>query len=234
MNKVLFFSGSTITEDLAIQIAKYLGFEINDLTSFVDRESFDYSKKIDNLVFCFPVYSQNIARPIKEILKKLQAKNIIIIATYGKKGTGNVLYVASQLIKGNIIGGAYVPTKHTYLDEELFSEFDLLKNLLDKFKSNTQEVVFPKRKKHLFANFFPEVRSRLGVKITRSNKCISCSICDSVCPMLAIENGRIKDNCIRCLRCVVFCPTNALEVKIKKPLYKYLQKNMFDELIIYK
>lgn len=54
-----------------------------DLTSFAQREEFNYAQTAEIAIISFPVYSQNIPKPFKEVLKKLNAKYIVLNATYG-------------------------------------------------------------------------------------------------------------------------------------------------------
>jgi polyferredoxin len=53
-----------------------------------------------------------------------------------------------------------------------------------------------------------------GVKITLNlPKCSSCNTCNNVCPVEAIELGRVDErSCLYCCKCVDACPTNALDM----------------------
>lgn len=234
MNTVIYFSPNKGTYDIAKYVANYLRTPLISITRYSFRQKFDYSTEYDYVVFCFPVYSQNIPELVKEVINKIKAKYIIYIATYGRMGTGNVLKEASKLNKAIIIGGAYIPTKHTYKDGPYFDEFTKLNYLLDKIKNeNNEPVSYPKRHKHLFANFYPNVRSRKNVKILKTSDCIDCGFCDAICPMGAIKNGVINKKCIRCLRCVNKCGFQGLEVEYTKSLKWYLRKDKVNDLIIY-
>ena len=237
MNKVLYFSPTGSTAKIADYAAKYLNIEAIDLTTLAARESFNYSLNYEYIVLCFPVYSQNIPKIVLDIIKKLRTKQIIFLASYGRMSMGDVLNEAKEIFKNHtkVIGGAYIPTKHTYKDGKYFQDYSKLNPLLDKItKKENNEVVFPKLKKNLFSNFFPLSRSRIGVKIKTTQNCNECNRCAQVCPTNSISKGIIKNKtCIRCLSCYVNCPYSGLEVKYSIFLKAYLKKDKLKKFIIY-
>ncbi|HHX78298.1 MAG TPA: hypothetical protein GX695_00905 [Acholeplasmataceae bacterium] len=233
VNGIVYFSASKETKSIAKYFREKTNYQLIDLTSYQDRNSFDYTINFNNLVLCFPVYSQNIPEPVNEILANIKSRNTVLIATYGKMGTGNVLYEAAKYFE-NIIGAAYVPTKHTYLENERFNDFQKLDSLVNRILSKDKiKISIPERKKSFLANISPKKRSQLSVLITVNDNCIECGICTKVCPTKSIINGHIDNTCIRCLRCVNECPSKALDVKYSYPLRKYLQTEKINELIIY-
>lgn len=232
-NAVVYFSASNESKRVAEYFSKKTNFQLIDLTSYKNRNNFDYSINFNNLVLCFPVYSQNIAEPIKEIMEKIKTNNVILIATYGRMGTGNVLNEASKYFD-NVIGAAYIPTKHTYLDNERFNDFNKLDSLVDRIVSKEKtSISLPVRKKSIFANVSPKKRSQLSVKITLNTNCIDCGNCSDLCPTNSIKNGKIDKTCIRCIKCVTECPSKALDVEYSFPLRKYLKIEKTNELIVY-
>ncbi len=234
MNKVIYFSAASSTKKIAKYASDYLDYDLVDLTSFSNRKSFDYSKEYNRLVICFPVYSQNIPKPVKEILKEIKTKSYLLIITYGRMDPGNVIYEASKIVKGSLVGASYVPTKHTFKDGEYFNNLEKLDNLFNKLKdSKTAPIYIERRTKNPFASFFPNFRSRISVEIKKTDKCIECGLCNLLCPMNVIDNGKISSGCIRCLRCYYSCPYGGLEVSYSKVLTEYLKNDKLDELIIY-
>lgn len=232
MNVVLTFSASNQSLKVANYFASLLSWEQYNLTSFNCRKKFDYNKEYDYVLFTFPVYSQSIIKPVMEILKKVKGKYFILIATYGKMGTGNILYEAQRIIKGKLIGGAYIPSKHTYINNEEFRDFKELNALIESIKLS-REVNLPKRKKHIFARFAPNLRARMNVKMMANEKCIKCNHCHNICPTKAIYKGKINKDCIRCLKCFNECPVNGMNVKYSYFLKNYLKKDKETTLIIY-
>lgn len=227
MNAVLYYSNAGESKRVAEYFADNTGYAIYDLTMTSER-------LFQNVVTVFPVYCQNVQKAVDKFLSELKADNVILIAVYGKMSYGNVLYEMQNKHGLNIIGGAYVPAKHAYLNEPRFDGFEKLKSLLDKLQSPTA-VKIPKSRKNPFANFAPAWRSRKGVKITLDgNKCNDCKTCEKVCLEHAINNGKPNSKCIRCMRCVNACPQGALNFKLSYAMRRYLRKPRANDTIIYK
>lgn len=225
MNAVIYYSNTGQSKKVAEVLAQQTKYRLLDLTRTSERN-------FGNVALVFPVHCQNIPAVAKEFLKTCHADNLAVIATYGKMCHGNVLHESQKLYRGNIVAAAYVPTKHAYLEDTEFADFDRLQVVADKFNVPTP-VVIPRCHKNLFANFFPGARSRAGVKLYKTGDCDGCGICASVCTHNAITCGKPNRKCIRCLKCVVACPVNALKFSLRLPMLLYLGKKKADELIIY-
>lgn len=234
MNIVLTFSASKQSLVVANYFSESLSWPLYDLTSFYNQKQFDFKNEYDYVIFVFPVYSQNIPSPVKHILKKIKAKYFVLLATYGKMGTGNVLIDAKKIIEGKLVGGAYIPSKHTYKENGEFNEFTKLDKLVKRIKKNGKvEISIPKRSKHIFANLAPAFRSKFNIKLYRNKNCIKCNHCNTICPTNAINNGKVDRKCIRCLKCYFQCPVDGLTVKYSLFLKKYLKKDKVNEILIY-
>lgn len=186
----------------------------------------------DTAVIVFPVYCQNIPEPVKAFLPNVRAKYVALIATYGQMGCGNVLWEATKLVKGQVIAGAYVPTGHTYLSEGAQTDYTPLQPVLERIQS-PRPVTIPKKPKWWLADFLPDLRSRISVKIQKTHRCTQCGLCNRDCPMGAMEMGSPGKGCIRCLRCVTQCPQKALEVSYHPLLKSYLRKKRQTDWILY-
>lgn len=226
MNAVIFYSNTSQSKSLAEYLAHELGYQITDIDA---RASEEYQ----NLVLVFPVHCQNLPNTVKSFLKNITAENLTVVATYGKMCPGNVLYEIQNKYNKSIVAAAYVPTKHSYIEDDVsFSDYNKLSVLVEKVK-NPSVLTLPRLYKNPLANVFPSLRSRLGLKILRTQSCNGCNACTQVCPLDAMHGGITSRHCIRCLRCVSTCPRQALAVKPRLPLKLYLQKKKSDKLIIY-
>ena len=58
-----------------------------------------------------------------------------------------------------------------------------------------------------------------GTKIRLDRgKCSGCNVCNTVCPVEAIDVGEVDEqSCLYCCRCVDHCPTDAIDMKAKRP-----------------
>lgn len=226
MNAVVFYSYTGQSESVAKYLAKQLCYPIIDIEKIEDA----YYK---NLVLVFPVHCQNIPDVVKAFLQTAKIEHLTAVATYGKICYGNVLQEIQYRYHKNIVAGAYIPTKHSYIDnDDAFDDFECLIPLVEKIKSPSK-IVIPKSYKNPFANLFPVLRSRLGLKISKNANCNNCDICTEHCTFKAIKLGVANSKCIRCLKCVKVCPNNALSFKLRLPLKLYLRKKKVDKLIIY-
>ena len=218
------FSGSGHSLAVSKALAQMLDCEIRP----VDNETV-----IDDVaVVVFPVYCQNIPKPVKQFMERMRAKHIVLIATYGKISYGNVLYEAQKLLRGQVIAGAYIPMGHTFLDGDYEFDATQLLPIVQRIKTPRQ-VAIPKTAKNPLANIFPVLRRRIGVKIKKGDNCVNCGLCEQACPVGAIRNGRIHSQCIRCLHCVTNCPQKALQYKNSQILNVYLKNYYKEEYVLY-
>ncbi len=218
LNGVLYYSNTGQSKRIAEYVSKKLDYPIADMLT---TGNFVY----ENLVVVFPVHCQNIPDAVKNTFEKLKAQRVVLLVTYGKKSYGNVLYECQKKYKFCIVGGGYIPTKHSYIpDDNTFDDFEKLDFIKQRFDSGL-EVKIPRSAKNPFADFFPKWRSRAGVKIIRKENCNICKHCYNKCPS--------TDKCIRCMKCVFECPSQALEVKFGLFMKLYLKKIKKDKLLLY-
>lgn len=226
MNVVVYYSNTGQSRIVAQFLANQLEYAL------VDIEVADI-QEYRNMVLVFPVHCQNIPDLVKNFLKRITVDNLTIVATYGKMCPGNVLYEIQKKYHKNIVAGAYIPTKHSYIEgDDSFNDWDKLDSLIEKIKVPSY-VEIPKMYKNTLANAFPKFRSRLGLRIQKNVDCNNCNICAKQCSFGAIENGVTNRKCIRCLKCVEVCPCYALNVRKSFWLKIYLRKKKMNRIIIY-
>lgn len=225
MNAVIYYSNTGQSRAIAAYVADKTGYKLIDIYE-VNR------LKFDNLVIVFPVHSQLIPDAVAEFLKKAIVKNLTAIATYGRMCHGNVLSELQKRYGMNVVAAAYVPTKHTYLNNKRFDEWDKLSPLIEKIKAPSP-VKLPRLYKNPFAWVFPKARARAGVKILKTAACTGCGACEKACPIGAINAGVTNKKCIRCLRCVAVCPKKALFFERTFFMRLYLNKKPVDKTIVY-
>ena len=229
MNAVIYFSCTGNSRKVAQNIAEKTGFKLIELTKF----NYDVilSGDYGTAAVVFPVHCQSYPKFLKRFFKNLTAENVALIATYGKVHAGNAVYEAAKLVSGKITAAAYIPAGHSYLKTEADNQ-SVPDALTEKIFSPSL-VLVPKRRKTPFAGFLPSLRSRITVKIYKTQACVNCNTCGKVCPSGAIECGKTNSKCVRCLKCVKTCPHNALKFKKSRILSRYLKKMHFEETILY-
>ena len=227
INAVVFYSNSGRSKKIAEYFSEQLDYPLVNIEKNNDYE-------FDNLVLVFPVHCQNIPYIVKSFLERSSVKALTVVATYGKICCGNVIYEIQNQYKMNVVAGAYIPTKHSYIDDDVeFLDFDKLLPIIDKVKA-PKPVKIPRLYKNPLANVSPAFRSRMGVKIYNNySNCKNCNICAEKCSLNAIHYGIPSDKCMRCLKCVEICAKKALSVKTVFPLKQYLRRQNKKELIIY-
>lgn len=226
MNAVIFYSATGQSAAVAEYFAKRLGFPIVEIKEAAGKE-------YENAVLVFPVHCQNLPDAVKDFLKDVNIQNLTAIATYGKMCPGNLLFELKNTFEMNLVAGAYIPTKHSYIeDDTAFCEFERLEPIFAKILSPSP-INPPRLYKNPIADLFPKLRSRLGLRICRDSSCTDCGACTEICRFGGIKNGVTNRKCIRCLECVASCPNKALSFKARLPLRIYLRKKKINDTIIY-
>ena len=225
MNKVFYFSATGHCREIATIFAERLGAPVHEIGGGgVDSAQ--------TAVVVFPVHCQSLPEPVRCWLPKLRAENVVLIAAYGRMHPGTALHEAAGLVSGRVIAGANLPTGHSYLGDEVPFDPGALEPILRRIE-HPSEADIPKGERQLFARLAPALRSRVGVKISRSNSCDGCGNCTRRCPVGAMEKGLPGKGCIRCLRCVHECPRRALSFSLHPLLRLYLRKPRRAETILY-
>jgi len=226
MNAVVFYSNTGQSKAIATYFANQLGYPLADM-------EIKCAEYYQNLVLVFPVHCQNIPDIVKSFLKNISVENLTVVATYGKMCCGNVLYEIQKNYQKNIVAGAYIPTKHSYIyNDDAFCDLDELKPIVEKVKEPSY-IQLPRLYKNPLADIFPKLRSRIGLAIQKSENCNGCNLCAERCSFGAIKSGTTNRKCIRCLKCVESCPRQALKIKLGMPLKLYLRKKKSNKIIIY-
>ena len=226
MNAVYYFSGSGHSQAVAAYFAMELRVPLVEISQ--TKEPVEAGMAL----LVFPVYCQNIPPVVKDFLRRFRAKDVVLIATYGKISYGNVLWEASRIVRGRVIAAAYVPMGHSYLDASKQFDPQPLQAIFQRIEA-PQAAVVRRSKKNPFSNFFPAWRSRISSEIRPDGNCGGCNICAQECPMGAIRAGRIHGGCIRCLRCVCHCPKAALHFEPGPLLRSYLKRAIHEDTVVY-
>ena len=171
MNAVVFYSNTGQSRAIATYFANQLGYPLADIET-------KCAEHYRNLVLVFPVHCQNIPDIVKSFLKNVSVENLTAIATYGKMCCGNVLYEIQKNYQKNIIAGAYIPTKHSYIDND-----DVFPKLRSRLGLTIQRSADCGG-----CNLCAERCSFGAIQSGITNrKCIRCLKCVEACPRQALK-----------------------------------------------
>ena len=225
MTQIYCFSGSGHSMAVAKHFATALDVPVTEIMA-------NTQGRAELALVIFPVYCQNVPPIVKAFLRSLDARHAVLIATYGGFSFGNVLYEAAHATNATVIAAAAAPTGHSFLLEGTDFDRDALSPILDRIR-DPRPVSIPRASKHPFASFFPAWRSRVGLKITKTDACTDCGLCTASCPMGAMQDGIPSNRCMRCLRCVSACPQSALQIHPRGALKSYLTQPRKPRTVLY-
>ena len=236
MNAIIFYSNTSQSKAVADLFLGELHWDSYDLNNRTHREWLR-STSLERAILVFPIYCQGIPKAVEEILEHLQACYLTVVATYGKMCYARVIYeIQERYTAGEIIAAAYIPTKHSYVNEETAPpDIGLLKDLIKKnISAHPSQVLIERTYKNPLSNVCRDMRSRAGIKIIiDKSKCESCKKCENECLYGGIRDGKVTSTCIRCLKCVTNCPSGALTYRPRLPMRLYLKKKRINEIKIY-
>ncbi len=227
MDKVYYFTGIGHSRAVAEYLADKLKRQPYDIT--VGKHE---AEDTEVTVVVFPVYCESIPDAVVDFLKTVTTGFAAIVAVYGGVSPGNVLFEAQSALKRPLTAAAAVPTGHSFLSGGDTFDRVALDGFIEKV-NNPAFVAVPPMKKAFYADLFPEWRSRVGVKIKKSDTCSECGNCEENCPVGAIRRGVPFDGCIRCLRCVSTCPERALSFECRPFLRRFLERKKKTETVLY-
>lgn len=224
MNGVVYYSNTGQSRMAARYLAGEIGWPVFDLEQA--------PREYEVLALVFPVHCQNIPTEVVAFLNRVNARYLVAVATYGRMWHGNVLQELQRRCPIPMAAAAYLPAKHAYLPEDDDVDCSGLDPLLQKLR-HPAPVTIPRSFKNPLSGLLPGLRSRMGVRLERSDRCNNCGICDRICPNGAMVHGVPNGNCGRCLRCVSLCPQRALHTHPVGPMKWYLRKPKTNQVKIY-
>lgn len=229
MNAVVYYSCTGNGKKVATELTERIGFEIFELTDKTQNDILRLS--FSTAVIVFPVHCQSYPRFMKNFFEGLNADRVALVATYGRINAGNALFEAARLLKPVTVAALYLPDRHSYLRES-YEPPEIPESFIAKLFTDIPAKI-ERRGKTPFAGCLPSLRSRIIIKIKRSDKCAECNVCGDNCTVKAIECGKTNARCVRCLKCVYNCPHGALAVKKSRALNNYLKRAKHDNIILY-
>lgn len=229
---IFYFSATGNSFSVAKSIANEFNMELVGIPSMLIEEVDNVEAKMIGIV-C-PVYYLEIPKIVKEFLKNTKFSSdayIFAITTSGGVFGGSLNYINRYLKLSNskMDYGAHItlpsnepyerndPNESAHLYLECSNKLQkIYKNINDRF-SNTN--LYKHRPVRMMTNFYwftSNILFRMKFKKVKKSQCISCGLCEKICPVNAIK---LKDgipvfskDCIECMACLQFCPKRAIKI----------------------
>lgn len=230
---IYYFSGTGNSLKVAKDLASIMiDTELIPIAKIWQEESIlPHSNKIG---FIFPLYFYGCPLIIIDFLNKLDLSNtdyIFAVITSHGGGSGATLSQINKILRkysksldagfsirmpGNYIPMYDIASKQAHnLDfERANDKIDFIADIINKNGREIQKETLSVIGK-LFNNFFCNRVNKADSKFFADDRCNSCEICETVCPVNNINmiNGRPEwqHKCQRCLACIHFCPQEAIQ-----------------------
>lgn len=231
---IFYFSGTGNCLHVARTIAKKMGgAQILPMASLLDPK---LEGKYESVGFIYPTYFQGLPSVVENFVRRLDVSDCNCayyygITTYGEL-QGNALPQLETLLREK---GA---TLHYSSGLKMFSNYVVMYNLSKEVSSKTEQANLAlqnilseilQRKLKKTRRSIPFLNSYHGWQIKRSKSldrhyqvneaCISCNLCQKVCPVNNIEMVKGKptflNHCEQCVACMQYCPKKAINYKEK-------------------
>lgn len=218
---VIYFSGTGNSYSLAKKLSERI-----DHTLVPMKRA--YNDNSDTIVFVFPLYGEDVPINVRNFMRDFhmdKKQKVMGICTSGG-GNGNCEYTFNRIMKSKGITVSKFmnvvmtdnsmpaffgqPVSRRTVDEDRIIDVFINKNYTNRSAFN------PLNKIGEVLVFNPISRYLLKKKIVE-DQCISCGVCEHVCPTANIKvlDGKVKvgSNCAQCLGCIHACPKQAIYMR---------------------
>lgn len=234
-NRIYFFTGTGNSLKVAKDIASAL--PECEIVAVCKNMNVEIPTGYERIGFVFPSYFGGVPDMVVDFIhnahfSKESAKYYFVVATYGAR-VGNPITQTRNLFSEKSLhldyGGKVIMGGNNVLLYDMYNF--ILKSALRAYNKRVnivvQDIKNLKTNEGVYMNKF---RERKYLKVMGdvhetdrhynvNNACISCGICQSVCPAgnITFSNGRpvFHHQCQYCLACIQYCPKKAINYKNK-------------------
>ncbi len=201
----------------------------------------------DTIGFVFPLYYLGIPQMVKNFIEKVifdEVYYIFTVVTRGNPLAGGAIPMLDKILKRKnhrLDAGFYITMPENYIPM-----LNVPNEAAKQIQFQACETKIPQIAKQINAEnsikegalwsfFRPVIHNRWATNVKVSDRrfsveksCISCGICEQICPVSNIKMGQSKPewlhHCEECLACLHHCPKQAIQCgksTKKKPRYRH-------------
>ena len=236
---IFYFTGTGNSLYAARTLGNELGEEVRSISDYINSSNERIAiGKGEVLGVVFPVYYYSIPTVVQDFLENMdiimeEGSRSFVLATCGAT-TGDATKVAKDLLKKKGVGVDFVfalemPDNYVLLYDVQSSDkqerilktsredLDRMVQLMEEDKrGDYNEIMGPMPGIMTMLAGALYKRGRGTKKFHVTDSCTSCSLCEEICPVEAIEmrEGKpvwVKDRCVHCLACIHRCPVHAIQ-----------------------
>ncbi len=232
---VIYFSGTGNSAYVAKKVADSIGDDVLDLFERIRCKDYSPLKSDRPFVVCAPTYAWRIPHVVSDFLAKTRLEGnsrIYFLMTCGDD-IGNAEKHLKKLcskIGKDYMGCAYFRMPENYIamftapNKEQASR--IIAKQTDNITAAANVIAEVKTLDTVKVNLTGKLKSGIvntafysfcvsAKKFYATEKCVSCSKCEKLCPLsnITIKNGKPVwgKNCTHCMACICKCPTEAIE-----------------------
>ncbi|MBO0454609.1 EFR1 family ferrodoxin [Candidatus Enterococcus murrayae] len=233
-NMIFYFSGTGNSLHAARKIGKSLtACSIQSMTSIVSPQLQGHYESIG---FIYPTYFQGVPIAVETFIQKLDFSSVECdyfygLTTYGAL-QGNALPQLDHLLRGKgekLHYGGAIKMYSNYvvmyeLSKKVRQKTEKAEQAIDRVIVDlTEKKVRAARRPVPFLDYYYRWRVEQAKTLDQhyqvSDDCISCNLCQKVCPVNNIEmvegQPTFLNHCEQCVACVQYCPKKAINFKSK-------------------
>lgn len=237
---IFYFSGTGNSQFIATQMSQEQTETLISMSQAIQKQQFEYDLPCNEKVtFVFPIYHFTAPPLVIEFIRKLTFNHqtphqLNVVVSYGHR-YGEV---AKQVMKE--VEAKNWKLHHFYAIHMPDNRFkssrqeihDRLNEAKHQVKKMNQEMLEMKQasdiNKRVRVGWVTQITSSLLQNVDEKMKtfevnedCISCKICERICPVGCIkvdQKPKWLKKCHTCLACVNYCPKSAITIKQRKKL----------------
>lgn len=235
---IFYFSGTGNSQSVATQMSQYQKEALISISQAIQTQQFEYDLTLnEKVIFVFPIYHFTAPPLVMDFIRQLTFKHqppyqFIVVVTYGHRYGEVAKQVMKEVESKNWklyrFYAIHMPDNRLRLSrQEIHHRLNQAQHQVEKMNMNmldmkqTSEIT-----KRIQVGWVTQIPSSLLQNVDEKMKtfevnddCISCKICERVCPVGCIkvdQKPKWLKKCHTCLACVNYCPKSAIEIKQRK------------------